>query len=94
MAEQPWDARHLTAQDLDGNRLLLKVYGRDARDAQVFSKMWRYLWYRDTGPSFTLSRLQQVEHEALVSWPPIGPASPRRQCSLRPKRPTTAPCSL
>ncbi len=67
MADQPWGARHLTAQDLDGNRLLLKVYGRDARDAQVFSKMWRYLWYRDTGPSFTLSRLQQVEHEALVS---------------------------
>lgn len=65
--EQPWGARNLIATDLTGKPLHVKVYGRDARDAQLFSKLWRYLWYRDTGPSFSLSRLQQVEHEALVS---------------------------
>jgi len=27
----------------------------------------RFLWYRDTGPFFTFSRLQQVEHEALIT---------------------------
>jgi len=28
---------------------------------------WSYLWYRDTSATYTLNRLQQVEHEAFVT---------------------------
>ncbi|MGI9615133.1 MAG: lysylphosphatidylglycerol synthase transmembrane domain-containing protein [Acidimicrobiales bacterium] len=44
----------------------VKVIGRDAADAQLFEKTWRSLWYRDAGPSLSLSRAQQVEHEAVA----------------------------
>lgn len=64
---QPWGARSLNGVDANGRRLVVKVYGPDARDAQMLARVWRYLWYRDTGPSLPWSRLQQVEHEALVT---------------------------
>lgn len=64
---QTWGARTLDAVDSHGRSLVVKVYGTDARDAQVLSRMWRDLWYRDIGPSVPWSRLQQVEHEALVT---------------------------
>lgn len=52
--------------DVDGNALLVKVYGRDAWDSQLLAKAWRALWYRDTD-ALTLTRLQQAEHEAFVT---------------------------
>jgi uncharacterized protein (TIRG00374 family) len=64
---QTWGARTLLGTDQDGRSLIVKVYGPDARDAQVGARAWRFLWYRDTGPSLPWSRLQQVEHEALVT---------------------------
>ena len=51
----------------DGETLLVKVYGRDAWDGQLLSNIWSFLWYRDETPTLTLSRLQQVEHEAFVT---------------------------
>jgi uncharacterized protein (TIRG00374 family) len=66
-AVQPWGARSLDGVDADGRQLVVKVYGPDARDAQMLARVWRNLWYRDTGPSLPWSRLQQVEHEALVT---------------------------
>jgi uncharacterized protein (TIRG00374 family) len=65
--DQTWGARTLLGTDQDGRSLVVKVYGPDARDAQVGARAWRFLWYRDTGPSLPWSRLQQVEHEALVT---------------------------
>ncbi len=50
----------------DGAELRVKVYGRDARDAQLLNRVWRALWYRGSPPTAT-SRLQQVEHEAFVT---------------------------
>ena len=44
---------------LDGP-LAVTFYGRDASDAQLVTKTWRYLFYRDSGPALTLTRLQQV----------------------------------
>jgi uncharacterized membrane protein YbhN (UPF0104 family)/tRNA A-37 threonylcarbamoyl transferase component Bud32 len=41
------------------------VYGRDAADTQLAAKAWRFVFYKDTGATLTLTRLQQVEHEAL-----------------------------
>lgn len=64
---QEWGVRRFTATAADGTPLLLKAYGRDARDAQAISRAWRAVWYRDQGPSVTESRLHQVEHEALLS---------------------------
>lgn len=55
------------AVDGEGRRLIVKVYGRDARDTQVISKAWRALWYRESRAEFTLVRFQQVEHEAFLT---------------------------
>jgi glycosyltransferase 2 family protein len=55
-------ARSHSGQDLD-----VKVYGRDAWDGQLIVALWRFAWYRDNGPTLTLTRLQQVEHEAFVT---------------------------
>ena len=46
----------------------VSLYGRDAADAQLLAKVWRFLWYRDSGPTLSLTRLQQVEHEAYLSF--------------------------
>jgi uncharacterized membrane protein YbhN (UPF0104 family) len=48
-------------------RLGIAVYGRDAADARLLTKVGRFLLYRDSGPSLTITRLQQVEHEAYVT---------------------------
>lgn len=57
----------MEASALDGRHLQIKVYGRDAWDGQLLNSTWSYLWYRDEAPSLTLSRLQQVEHEAFLT---------------------------
>lgn len=55
------------ATSADGTPLVVKVYGRDAWDGQLLTSTWSYLWYRDEVPALTLSRRQQVEHEAFVT---------------------------
>ena len=50
-----------------GQRIGIAVYGRDAADARLLTKTGRFLFYRDSGPSLTLTRLQQVEHEAYLT---------------------------
>jgi glycosyltransferase 2 family protein len=53
------------ADDAEG-LLRVKVIGRDEADARLLAKAWRFLFYRDSGPPLTLTRLQQVEHEAYL----------------------------
>jgi uncharacterized membrane protein YbhN (UPF0104 family) len=48
-------------------RLHIAVYGRDAADARLLTKAGRFVFYRDSGPSLTITRLQQVEHEAYLT---------------------------
>ncbi|MEI2696794.1 MAG: hypothetical protein V9E94_00110 [Microthrixaceae bacterium] len=50
----------------DGDPVVVKVYGRDARDTQVLSRAWRSAWYRDATP-LASSRRQQVEHEGFIT---------------------------
>jgi glycosyltransferase 2 family protein len=50
-----------------GQPIAISVYGRDAADAKLLSKTGRFLFYRDSGPSLTITRLQQVEHEAYLT---------------------------
>jgi undecaprenyl-diphosphatase len=46
--------------------LRIKVFGRDEADAQMLRKMWRALFYKESGPGLFLTRREQVEHEAYV----------------------------
>jgi uncharacterized protein (TIRG00374 family) len=56
-----------TCPDSPGQRIAVEVYGRDAADARLLTKAGRFLLYRDSGPSLTITRLQQVEHEAYLT---------------------------
>jgi uncharacterized membrane protein YbhN (UPF0104 family) len=47
--------------------LLVKVYGRDAWDAQFLAGLWRLVWYRGLGRTARLSRIELIEHEAFVT---------------------------
>jgi uncharacterized membrane protein YbhN (UPF0104 family) len=47
--------------------LLVKVYGRDAWDAQLLSSLWRNLWYRGGERGAGRSRVDLVEHEGFVT---------------------------
>lgn len=50
----------------DGPPVTVEVVGRDSTDARLFHKLWRFVWYKDSGPVLTLRRSAQVEHQALV----------------------------
>ena len=70
---RPYELRRQTgvvrvrALDAEGDELDVKIYGRDAWDGQLLVSLWRFVWYRDAGPTLTLTRLQQVEHEAFLT---------------------------
>jgi uncharacterized protein (TIRG00374 family) len=55
------------AVDSHGRPIEIKVHGRDALDSQLAAKVWLTLWYLEMGPTISYSRLQAVEHEALVT---------------------------
>lgn len=46
--------------------LVVRVYGRDARDTQLMVKLARSLWYRERRGVLP-TRIQQAEHEAFVT---------------------------
>jgi uncharacterized protein (TIRG00374 family) len=58
--------RTLMLADGPDGPLDVTVLGRDERDARFFNKSWRFLVYRDSGPTLFHSRLQEVEHEAYL----------------------------
>jgi glycosyltransferase 2 family protein len=68
---QVWGVARFEATDISrtdrADRLAIEVYGRDAADARLLTKAGRFLLYRDSGPSLTITRLQQVEHEAFLT---------------------------
>jgi len=65
--DQSWGTRRLRGFGEDGTPIEVKAYGRDAADTQLAAKAWQALWYRDTGPAVSFTRLQAVEHEALMA---------------------------
>ncbi len=76
---QPRTGTVMLAHDDDG-ALSVRVLGRDEADAQLLSKSWRFVAYKDGGPSIHLSRLEDVEAQAYalllaeragVSVPPV-----------------------
>ena len=68
---QVWGVAKFEATEICGTdssgRIGIAVYGRDAADARLLTKAGRFLLYRDSGPSLTVTRLQQVEHEAYLT---------------------------
>ncbi|MGI9601420.1 MAG: lysylphosphatidylglycerol synthase transmembrane domain-containing protein [Acidimicrobiales bacterium] len=64
--DQPIGVSMLAAARADGSELTVKVYGRDATDAALVSRLWRKVWYRDDGRALSATGLQMVEHEGLM----------------------------
>jgi uncharacterized membrane protein YbhN (UPF0104 family) len=64
--DQEWGVGRFTGR-LDGVILDVSVYGRDASDSQLLVKATRFIFYRDSGATLTITRLQQVEHEAYLT---------------------------
>ncbi|HLK72091.1 MAG TPA: lysylphosphatidylglycerol synthase transmembrane domain-containing protein [Streptosporangiaceae bacterium] len=64
---QVWGVEQFTGRSPAGDAIELSVYGRDASDARMLAKVWRFCLYRDSGPTLVLDRLQQVEHEAYLT---------------------------
>jgi len=64
---QAWGVEQFTGRDPAGKAIELSVYGRDASDAGVLAKLWRFCVYRDSGATLIMDRLQQVEHEAYFT---------------------------
>ena len=63
--EQTSGFTSVLATAANGAVLPVRVYGRDAADTQFIAKLWRFLAYKDSGVTLSVTRLQQVEHEAL-----------------------------
>ncbi len=63
---QTWGEKAYQGTDQNGSSLLVAVIGRDATDAQLLTKMGRFLWYKDSGPILSFSRQQQIEHRAFA----------------------------
>ena len=64
---QVWGVARYTGIDITGEPVAVSLYGRDAADAQLLAKTGRFLFYRDSGPALSFSRIQQVEHEAYMT---------------------------
>jgi len=69
VSRQVWGVARYRATEAGraGRRLGIEVYGRDAADAKLLTKAGRFVLYRDSGPTFTVTRLQQVEREAYLT---------------------------
>lgn len=66
-ASRSWGVRRVLGRRPDGTPVVIKVYGRDATDQQLLAKLWRSLWFREQRRTFTFSRLQSVQQEALLT---------------------------
>ena len=64
--EQVWGEARFAAAAPDGTGLSVDVIGRDSNDARLLAKLWRFVWYKDSGPDVSLSRIGQLEHRAYL----------------------------
>jgi uncharacterized membrane protein YbhN (UPF0104 family) len=61
-----WGVTRLTARTEDGTDLAVSAFGRDDTDGQLLAKLRRKIWMKDSGPELSMTRLQAVEHLALL----------------------------
>ena len=64
---QTWGVIRFVGRDGDNGVVDVKVHGRDAVESRLVAKLWHTLWYRESSMTLGYSRLQAVEHEALVT---------------------------
>jgi uncharacterized protein (TIRG00374 family) len=64
---QTWGVIRFVGRDGDNEVVDIKVHGRDAVDSRLVAKLWHTMWYRESGMTLGYSRLQAVEHEALIT---------------------------
>jgi uncharacterized membrane protein YbhN (UPF0104 family)/tRNA A-37 threonylcarbamoyl transferase component Bud32 len=60
-------AVEMLATTTDGGRLVVRVLGRDQRDASFLAKTWRWLTQKEFQPNLFVTRVNEVEHEAYVT---------------------------
>ena len=65
-SRQPSGVLVVEGTDAAGDPIVVKGYGRGARDTQLLSRMWRAIGYRGAAP-MALTRQQQGEHEGFVT---------------------------
>lgn len=66
----PSDARGVasaTGTDDEGRRILVRIYGRDAREGSFIASAWTRLLYKGGAPATSFGRHTQVEHEAFLT---------------------------
>ena len=64
---QTWGVIRFLGLDERSDRIDIKAHGRDAYDSQLAAKIWHTLWYRESSRAVSYTRLQAVEHEALMT---------------------------
>jgi uncharacterized membrane protein YbhN (UPF0104 family) len=65
LPQQPRTGTEMSGRDATGE-LAVRVLGRDEADAQLMSKFWRSLAYKDGGPAWHTTRLEDVEAQAYA----------------------------
>jgi uncharacterized membrane protein YbhN (UPF0104 family) len=63
---EEWGVERVYVRTSDNSQRRVSVYGRDARDAELLSSMWRLVSTRESGVAPFVGRQQQAEHEALA----------------------------
>jgi uncharacterized membrane protein YbhN (UPF0104 family)/tRNA A-37 threonylcarbamoyl transferase component Bud32 len=63
---QVWGEARFVGTAPAGETVSIEVLGRDAADARLMAKISRGLLYRDSGPTLSLRRSQQLEHRAYL----------------------------
>jgi len=64
-----WGVARFTAVDGEGYPLNIDIYGRDAPEGQLLSRLWRFVWIRGSHFDLRLRRADQAQHAAgLMLW--------------------------
>jgi uncharacterized membrane protein YbhN (UPF0104 family) len=64
-----WGVARFTAVDGEGHPLDIDVYGRDAPEGQLLSRLWRFVWIRRSALDLRLRRVDHAGHAAgLMLW--------------------------
>jgi uncharacterized protein (TIRG00374 family) len=64
---QQWGFTRITAMDMSHGPIRISLYSRDARQSQLFSKLYRVIAFRRDSAPFSWTRVQQIEHEAYMT---------------------------
>jgi hypothetical protein len=64
-----WGVARFTAVDGEGRPLDIDIYGRDAPEGQLLSRLWRFVWIRHSALDLRLRRADHAGHAAgLMLW--------------------------